>query len=125
MEKNSRYRIWIAEQIGKSYLFETELLEVYPSDNDNYDFICLLKSNLQHRFAVEVKSSMYNKKQIFRVYNRTRLKFIDMQIPVLVLYINYIDKTGYFEFIYNVLTDDLLNLNTENLKSAINSLSFS
>lgn len=124
METNVQYRGWMAEQIAKSYLYETELLEVYQNEREQFDFVCMMKQDIRHVFAVEVKASQYSKSQIIRTYRKTREKFVDFKIPVLMLYINYIDRTGYFEFIQRELSKELSILTTQNLKTAIKSLNF-
>lgn len=124
METNAQYRGWMAEQIAKSYLYETQLLDVYQNEREQFDFVCMMKQDIRHVFAVEVKASQYNKSEIVRTYRKTREKFINSQIPVLMLYINYIDRTGYFEFIQRDFSKELSFLTTQNLKTAIKSLNF-
>lgn len=124
MENSAKYRSWMAEQIAKSYLYETELIEVYQNEQESFDFICMMKNDIRNVFAVDVKASQYNKSEITRVYKKTREKYLKASVPVLMLYINHIDRTGYFEFIKNQLCKELSDLNTNNLKSAIKNLSF-
>lgn len=122
MENNSQYRGWMAEQIAKAYLYETQLLDIYLSDNREFDILCIFKNNVKIIFAVDVKSSQYTKSQIFMRYKKDREKHINNNFPILMLYINYVDKTGYFEFIRDKLNNDLYVLTTENLKLEINNL---
>lgn len=124
MEPTTKYRSWMAEQIAKSYLYETGLLDVYQNEIEGFDFICMLKNNLNNIFAVEVKASQYTKSQILKQYKKTREKFLKTNMPVLMLYINYIDRTGYFEFINKKLLEELQILNTINLKTEIENLTF-
>jgi len=124
METNAKYRGWMAEQIAKSYLYETELLDIYQNEAERFDFICMMKNNIRNIFAVEVKASQYSKSEIIRAYKKTREKYLNENIPVLMLYINHIDKTGYFEFIKKEFSKELTDLNTCNLKTAIKNLNF-
>lgn len=124
METDAKYRGWMAEQIAKSYLHETELLDVSQNEDERFDFICMMKKNIRYIFAVEVKASQYNKSEILRKYKKTREKYMNKNIPILMFYINYIDRTGYFEFIKNELSKELIILNTQNLKKEIENLNF-
>ena len=119
MSNNRQYSGWMAEQIAKLYLYETELLDVYQSDSQKFDFVCMFKEDMTKTFGVEVKSSKYSKRQIIKVYSKVRNESLRVKIPILMLYINYEDKTGYFEFIYDRLNEDLTVLTTQNLKLAL------
>lgn len=124
MDTNARYKSWMAEQVAKSYLYETRLLDIYQNDADQFDFVCTMKEDVSKIFAVEVKSSLYTKSEIIRKYQKIRETYSKINLPILMLYINYLDKTGYFEFIAKGIKEDIITLNTSNLKTAISSINF-
>ena len=124
MENNNQYRHWMAENIAKTYLYETGMLDVYQNEDQRFDFVCMLKSNLRNIFAVQIKASQYNKSEITRLYRKDRQQNLNYDIPILMLYINHIDKTGYFEFIFKILSDELKVLNTDSLKNEIRNFRF-
>ncbi len=114
----------MAEQIVKTYLLETNMLEVHESDKDKFDFLCLFTNDVKKVFAVEVKSSQYTKSELLRKYQKQRESYHDIGFAVFMFYINYVDKTGYFEIIKGELKNELILLNTENLKYTLLNFNF-
>lgn len=124
MRNRADYSGWIAEQIAKVYLFETNLVEIYETQDKDFDFLCILKNDFQKSIAVEVKSSQYSKSEILRKYKPLRQNLLQSKIPVIMFYINYIDKTGYIEVLHRELKNKLTVLTTQNLILEIQSINF-
>lgn len=119
METNASYRGFMAENIAKTYLYETQMLTIYEGEDGDFDFICMLRSDRSVVFGVNIKAAQYTASEIFRKYKSIREKSVNMQIPILMLYINPVDRTGLFEFIWKRLGHNLSELNSINLKTAI------
>lgn len=119
METNASYRGFMAENIAKTYLFETNMLNIYEGQDEDFDFVCMLKMNRSVIFGVTIKAAQYSQAEILRKYKNIRQRSLKMQVPVLMFYINPVDKTGFFEFIKDKLAESLTVLDSQNLKSSI------
>ena len=109
----------MAEEIAKTYLLETELLDISVPTDKNFDFIAIPKRDFTKVIAIEVKASKYKKSEIVRAYKSIRQTLSEKRFPVIMFYINYIDKTGFIEVINRQLTDKLIPLTRDNLNDEI------
>ena len=123
METKANFKGFMAENIAKTYLYETEMLTIYEGNQDDFDFICMLKTNRSSIFGVLLKASQYTQAEILRKYKEIRKQSLKTEIPVLMMYINPVDRTGFFEFIKDKLGEQLTILDSKNLKSAIAQIS--
>lgn len=109
------YSDWMAEEIAKTYLLETGLLDISTPSDRKFDFVAIFKKDFNKVIAIEVKASKYRKSEILREYRTIRESYTMNRFPVIMFYINYIDKTGLIEVIQEKLTDNLIPLTTDNL----------
>jgi hypothetical protein len=119
MRTIKNYSGWMAEEIAKTYLLETGLLDISVPSDRRFDFVAMTKKNFDTVIAIEVKASKYKKSEIIREYKTKRESFAKKKFPVIMFYINYIDKTGLIEVINGKLTDNLIPLTTDNLINEI------
>lgn len=115
MKTIKNYGGWMAEEIAKTYLLETGLFDISIPSDGKFDFIARSKDDFNKIIAIEVKASKYSKSEILREYKKSRQGFLEKNLPVIMLYINYADKTGLIEVINKKLTDNLVPLTTDNL----------
>lgn len=99
METKANFKGFVAENIAKTYLYETEMLTIYEGNQDDFDFICMLKTNRSSIFGVLLKASQYTQAEILRKYKEIRKQSLKTEIPVLMMYINPVDRTGFFKFV--------------------------
>jgi len=119
MRTIKNYSGWIAEEIVKTYLLETGLLDISVPSDRKFDFVAISKSDFSKVIAIEVKASKYSKSEIIREYRTLRESFAKIGFPVIMFYINYLDKTGLIEIINKTLTDTLILLSRDNLINEI------
>lgn len=115
MRTIKNYSGWMAEEIAKTYLLETGLLDISTLSDKQFDFIAISKKDFNTIIGIEVKASQYRKSEILREYRKIRNKYRDNHFPVIMFYINYMDKTGLIEVINGNLSDNLIPLTTDNL----------
>jgi hypothetical protein len=121
MKTIKQFGIWMAEEIAKVYLFEANFIEIIEQDN-KFDFLIMDKQNRKSIIGIDIKSSKYKETKLLEIYSKKRQEYTENKFPVIIMYINYIDKTGFFEVINKRLTNNLIILNTTNFKAEIKKL---
>ena len=122
MRTLKNYKNWMAEEIAKTYLLATGLIDINKSSDKNYDLFAMPKQDFNKRIGIDIKASQYSKSEILKEYKKTRESYVNTNIPVIMFYINAMDKTGLIEVIDNKLTDDLISLSTDSLTKEINKI---
>lgn len=68
-----------------------------PEYGNKYDFLAISKKSPDKKIAVEIKATKYSRDDIKRVFTKAKRQFSKIQLPVLLMYINYDKENGYFE----------------------------
>ena len=119
MRTIKKYSGWMAEEIAKSYLLGTNIVQLHKVDSGKFDFIITKRDSHYKRIGIQVKGSKYTKRELLKIYRLERQRCVRNKFPVIMLYINYDTKKGLIEVIDKRLTDQLIPLTTEILKREI------
>src|SRR5687768_6837933 len=122
MRPTKNYSSWMAEQIAKTYLLQIDFLSLNEDPTRKFDFLVLKKEDTTKQIGIEVKASRYRRSELLREYFEKRKRFKANRFPVIMFYIDYMERTGCIEVINKSLNDNLIDLNTANLSKEIKQL---
>jgi hypothetical protein len=88
---------------------------------DKFDLIAILKDT-KKVVGITVKATDYSETRILSHYRKTRESVVLEKMPVLIFYVDSINKKGFFETINGKLNNQLFPLSKENLMLIINNL---
>lgn len=123
MRKTAQYNEWINEEIAKTFLYDLDIVTVETDPHSQFDFTLLHIKSKKIICYVEVKGSKLKSKGILNSFKVKRERYSNEKYPVLIIYINDIEKSGLFEILMNgALNTELIRLNKENLNREISNL---
>lgn len=119
MQTKHTYGEWMATEVVKSYLLGANLGNIKKENSRKFDFVLFPIENSNKPIGIEIKGSKYPKSKLLSTYRKQRIQYVGMENPVIMFYVDYLTKRGFFEIINEELTNRLIPLNTENLKREI------
>lgn len=120
MRHIKNFKEWMATEIVKTYLLENGKFEISVPSDRQFDLIAIDKYNFRNVIGIEIKASKYSRNELLKAYLTTRENLSKAELPVIIFYINSVDRTGYIELLNKKVTDELLPLNTDNLGKLLN-----
>jgi len=114
-EGKTRY----ANAIARTYLEGAGFKNIMEGSNASEDFIVTQNGRINRTIVVDVKASKYDLSDIERKYKKLRSKYNRMSGPRVVMYINYENRTGYFEVLGRGVRQPIDKLNVPRLRSRL------
>ena len=123
MKYLKKFEEWRAEQIAKVYLLSNNnFFTLLPSNDENLDFFLLKNDDFSKKIGVFIIPTKYQKSEIKKIYDNLRRNFKTLNIPIIIMYINYDNKHGFYEIVNGALTQDVTNIKIDEFKKKIDEL---
>jgi len=113
---------WYAGEIAKIYLLNSGLVNLLPDREEKYDFIAVSSRQPLKQFPVKIKATKYRPSEIFKAYQKTRANLVRRKSPVLVMYVDYDSREGFYEYIDNKLPKELSRLDIKQFNRTLGKL---
>ena len=108
-----------ANEIASLYLGNLGYNKIIRGKEKHKDFIIDLDGDGKGDLFVDVKASKYSLPEIKSRYHSIAKKYSRRRTPTLFFFINYLEKSGYFQIVGNNKINEIKKLDVSNLKSAI------